>query len=118
MKKKKTNKKSNKLLFWLPRGLAIIYILFISLFALDVFGEYNFPEVLVALFMHLIPNLILIALLIVAWKKELIGGVLFIVLGIGFTIYFNTYRQIITMLLISGPLFLIGALFLVDYYKK
>ena len=48
---KEKNKKSNKILFWLPRILAIIYIAFLSLFALDVFWEgYGFFETIAALF--------------------------------------------------------------------
>ena len=115
MKKKQ---KKNQVLFWSPRILTIIYILFISLFALDVFSEYSFPEALIALFMHLIPTFLLIGLLVIAWKKEFIGGIIFLVLAVVFTIFFNTYRELITLLLISGPVFLIGTLFLINHYKK
>lgn len=109
----------NKIVYWSPRIISIIFILFISIFAFDVFGEgYGFPEVLVALFMHLIPSFILIGLTILAWKKPKIGGWFFISLGIGFTIFFNTYREIISFLIISGPVFLIGALYLIESYNK
>jgi hypothetical protein len=104
-----------KIIFWLPRILAIIYILFISVFALDIFGQgYDFWEVMVGLFMHLIPSLILIVLIVVAWRRPKIGGILFIALAVMFTIAFNTYRELITLLLISGPLLLIGILFLLQ----
>ena len=54
-----------KFLYWLPRILAILYILFIALFALDVFGAgYSPLETVIALFMHLVPNYILIAILL------------------------------------------------------
>ena len=55
------------MLKWTPRVLTILFILFMAIFALDVFGEYSFPLILVALFMHLIPNFILIGVLLVAW---------------------------------------------------
>jgi hypothetical protein len=71
-----------KTIYWLPRLICILFIGFISIFALDVFGEYGFPEILVALFMHLIPTFILIAVLTVAWKWSKIGGLLFLVLAI------------------------------------
>lgn len=109
------NKKYLKYLYYLPRTLAIIYIIFISLFALDVFSEYKFPEVLLALFMHLIPTFILIAITILAWKKELIGGITFILLGIFFTFFFNTYNNPISFLIITLPLILIGILFLFNF---
>ncbi len=110
---------SKIILKWLPRALATSYILFISIFALDVFGEgYRFYEVMIALFMHLLPTFILIALTILAWKKEVIGGFAFIFLGIGFTLFFHAYKNPITFLIISIPVFLIGTLFLFSGYLK
>ncbi|MGQ0603506.1 MAG: DUF7670 domain-containing protein [Anaerolineales bacterium] len=55
-----------KLLFWIPRILTILFAGFVSLFALDVFVEgYGFWETLLALLMHLIPTgLILLSLAI------------------------------------------------------
>lgn len=103
-----------KLLFWLPRSLSIIYILFLGLFALDIFiPNQSLSYYLIGLFMHLLPNFLLIALLAIAWKWEKIGGILFILLGLVFTIFFNTYTSIQTFLFISFPVFLIGALFLI-----
>lgn len=65
------------------RILSIVFILFISLFALDVFGN-NFR--FIALGMHLIPTIVAIILTLVAWKKEFLGGILWIVLGVFFMI--------------------------------
>jgi hypothetical protein len=115
---KHNNTMENKYLYWTPRILTTIFILFISLFALDVFSEYAFPEVLVALFMHLIPSYILAGLLWLAWKKELYGGIGFIFLSIVFTIFFKTYQDLITFLLISFPALVIGVLFLVGWYLE
>jgi hypothetical protein len=89
-----------------------------SMFALDVFVEYSFPEVFVALFMHLIPSFVLTGLLCLAWKKELYGGIAFIVLSLVFTIFFNTYREIISFLLISLPVLIVGILFLVNWHLE
>jgi len=89
------------------------------MFALDVFGEYSGIELLIGLFMHLIPTFVLIGILVLSWKYELIGGILFLILGIIFTIFFNTYEDIINFLLISFPVFLVGILFLLSWkYKK
>jgi hypothetical protein len=97
-----------KFLLWLPRVLSIVFILFISMFALDVFGEYGFPEVMVALFMHLIPSFLIGIATWIAWKRQRIGGILFIMLGVVFTLFF--WNGVWTFM-ISGPLFVIGALF-------
>lgn len=97
--------------FWIPRILAIIHILFISLFSLDVFGEYAFPEVLLALFMHLIPTFIFIALLVIAWRWPKIGGWLYIIIGLFSIYFFRAYKNIVTFLIMPFPLILIGILF-------
>lgn len=99
--------------YWSPRVLMIIYAIFISIFALDVLGaEYSVGELLVALFMHLIPTYLIVAFGIVAWRWPRWGGLLFILLAIGFTLFFNTYREVATLLLLSLPPLVIGILFL------
>lgn len=90
----------------LARVSAIIFILFISLFALDA-GS------IMGLLIHLIPSYFLVAILILAWKKPIWGG-LFSALGVTFTFAFNTYRHPMTFLMISGIPILIGILFLVS----
>ena len=96
-----------------PYILAIAYTIFISLFALDVFTEMDNPlEMIVALFMHLIPTYFLIAAIFLAWKKPRIGGLVFLLLAIVFTIFFHTFDHGIAFLIISMPLFVIGTLFL------
>ena len=101
----------NKWIYWIPRVLGLLFAAFISLFALDVFSEgYGFWETLVALFMHMIPTFLVLGLLALAWRWDRIGGVLFILLGIAYI--FMARMEISAVLVISGPLFLIGALFL------
>ena len=83
-----------KIIKWTPRIVTLIFIVFLSLFSLDVFSEYKFPEVLVALFMHLIPSMILVLFLIFAWKKPKWGGWPFIIAGLAselgrFPLYFS-----------------------------
>ena len=98
--------------YWLPRILAIFYIGFLALFALDVFipGK-DIMYYATALFMHLIPNFILTAVLFVAWKREQLGGILFIILAFVMSLYFRNPLQVSVMLF--GPLMFIGALFLI-----
>ena len=105
------NKNRRRWLYWLPRGLSILFALFISIFALDVFGEgYSFGETLVALFMHLIPTFIIVIALLIAWRWERIGAALFIALAIFFLIMSGGEGWII-----GGPLLLLGVLFLFDW---
>jgi len=111
------NETFRKVLYWLPRGLTIIFALFLSLFALDSFGEGSpFLYQLAGFLIHLMPIYILIIFLWIAWKWELIGGILFFAAGLFFTIFFDTYEHIINFLVISLPVFIIGALFILSKY--
>lgn len=108
----------NKFLKWTPRVLTIIFIVFLSLLAIDVFEEFTFPEVLVALFMHLIPSLILVVLLIFAWRNPKWGGWPFIIAGLVSIYFFKTYEDIINFLIVSFPAILIGLMFYFPSLKK
>jgi hypothetical protein len=93
-----------KILYWTPRVLSILYICFISIFALDAFDE---PQWLLALLIHLIPSYILIAFTIISWKKELLGGILFIIVGL-VLLYITRFEGLI----IALPAFVIGGFFI------
>ena len=65
MKKGVEKKRVGKFLYWTPRILSILFLLFLALFSLDVVGQgYGFWGTIGALFMHNIPVFIL---LIVLW---------------------------------------------------
>lgn len=96
-------------LFWAPRVLSIAFIAFLSLFALDVFGEgYGFWKTLLALKLHLIPSLVLIAVLVLAWRWEWIGAVLFAAAGMLYVILvlprpILPAMKLIWIAIIAGP---------------
>ena len=104
---------------WMPRILAVGFIGFLALFALDVFGE-NVPlgQALIGLFIHLIPNWLLLIALAVAWRWRATGGLLFLVLGLASLIFYNTLRNPLTFLIVTLPTFVIGALFLFDAWRN
>ena len=104
-----------RLLFWTPRILGILFAAFISLFALDVFEEgRGLRETIPALLLHLIPTGIVIIALAIAWRREWVGGILF--LGLGGWYLLTTWGRFhwSTYVAIAGPLFVVGVLFLVD----
>ena len=121
-------KTSAKVLHWTPRIICILAILFISLFALDSFGpDRTTWQQIGAFLMHLIPSFILVALLIVAWKWEFIGGIIFTVIGLGLSplIFTHNYHMnnsiwysLQTVLIINGPFVIVGILFIVNHFKK
>jgi hypothetical protein len=110
------NKPLRRVVFWMPRILCLLFAVFISLFALDVFGAgYGFWETIAALIMHLVPTWIVLIALAVAWRWEWVGAILFVALGAGYLIVAWGKFPWTTYLLIAGPSFLIGALFLVNW---
>jgi hypothetical protein len=105
------------LLFWTPRLLCLLFAVFISLFALDVFGEnLGFWPTVGAFSIHLIPTAIVLVVLAVAWRWELIGGALLILAGLGYTMMVLTgHHPLGWILAIAGPAVLVGGLFLLDW---
>jgi len=100
-----------KIIYWFPRILSIGFILFISLFSLDVFSEYSGWNSILPLFMHLLPSFALLAITIVAWKHEWIGGLILITVGLLTFVLFH-FEAII----LSVPTILLGLLFLSRRY--
>lgn len=108
-----------RFLHWTPRFLGILFILFISLFALDVFAEgYAWWEQLLGLLVHLIPSFVLVAALVIAWLRPGLGGLLFLAVAFGFVVRYNLLSNWVTALMIAGPPLLVGALFLVDWQAQ
>jgi hypothetical protein len=107
--------------YWLPRVLGIAFALFLMLFTFDAWeGTSSFWEGLLGWFIHMLPVFIVLFVLVVAWARPRIGGSLFLLLGAGFAVFFGERWDgqwtdaLISFLIISGPLFLLGALFLLE----
>ena len=108
--------KYRKIVHWAPRILCILAILFISLFALDSFSpELSIWQQLGGFFIHLIPSYILLAILLVAWKWEYIGGLIFIFIGLIFSpiIFFHNYNMNHSILVSLGIIMAITFPFIV-----
>jgi hypothetical protein len=108
---------SKRWLYWTPRILCILLAAFMSIFAADVFEEsHGFWQTALALFMHLLPTTILVlVVLIVSWRREWIGGVLFNAFAVFYIVWFWGRFHWSAYAFIAGPLFLIGILFLLNW---
>lgn len=119
-------KKNSKLIFWTPRILSIILVLFLTIFSWDVFDEnLGFWKIALALLIHNIPALLLAAIIWISWKYEIVGGVAFICAGIAHMLFSILrvgvepwYISAAFSLILDVPAFLIGSLFLVGWNKK
>ena len=106
-----------KTLYWTPRIITILAILFMMLFSFDVFGEeVSLGKKLLGFLMHNIPVIILTIVLIIAWKWENIGGILLIVTFIATGILFHSFSGNSASLIIITPFLITGILFLLHYY--
>jgi hypothetical protein len=101
-----------KLFTIMARIAAIGGIGFISLFALDVFALRAAPvQRLVALFMHLLPGLGIAAVLVLAWRRPLPGGLLFLAVASAFLLLGNPFWVNIVLaapFAAAGLLFILG----------
>ncbi len=111
------NPRLARIIHWAPRIAAILLILFISLFSLDVFEMEASPlELLGGFLIHNIPTIALLALLILAWKRPAVGFVAF--LGAGFLFAFFFVRDVDSLpnlLVFVFPLLLVAGLFYADW---
>ncbi len=110
---------TKRLLLWAPRVLGILFALFLSLFALDVFSVgYNFWETSVALFIHLLPVFALLIAIVLAWRWEWVGALLF---G-SFSVWYlaTTWGEFpaSAYLVIAAPPFVIALLYAVDWLYR
>jgi len=100
------------------RVISILFIIFLSTFSLDVFNEYQGLAIFPALFMHLLVPLILLIAVIVAWRWNLVGAIVFLgfaayyVYSVGFDRHWSWYASI------SVPSAIIGFLFLISWFRK
>ena len=120
-------KKINKFLYWTPRILSILFIIFLALMSLDVFGNgYSFWETALGLLIHNIPALILLVILIISRKYEIVWWISFILGGLlysalilnniiktGFEWYYITWT-----IQISWIAFFIGIMFFLGRFRK
>ena len=100
-------KRKRNLLKWIPVYLSVMFIAFVSLLAIDAksIGD---------LFMNLFPSYVVMVTTIISWFLPVIGGHLFIGLGAAW----GQFNIKLALLLIIGPLFLIGMMFIFQSMRK
>lgn len=103
---------------WFPRILGICYSLFIASFSLDVFSEVGGVwQKILGFLIHLIPAVVTVICLLVAWHYRILGGLLYIVVGMVFMIYFGSWRDTLSFVLITLPMVVAGVFFILSQWN-
>lgn len=101
---------SRTLLLWGPRVLGIVVSLFLGVFALDAFSEgKSLFRALPDFAIHLLPALVLLAIVGASWRWEWVGGVAFTGVAVAYAYAARGHPS--WVLAISGPLLVVGILF-------
>jgi len=113
------NKNLKHTMFWTPRIAGILFVLFISLFTLDIFDmQLGFWGTIVGLFMHLIPSILLAIAIVLAWRWEWIGALIFAGWSVFYIATARGFHWSVYVIIAGIPL-VIGILFLLDWiYRK
>lgn len=120
-------KRVGRFVYWTPRIVSILFILFLALFSLDVFDSCSGVfECVLGLFMHNIPSLVLLIIVLIAWKREIVGAYAFAIAGLLYigNMVWNAlsnpaqWYMLSYSVIIAGPAFLIAWLYWLNWRKK
>jgi len=113
------NKNLKRTMFWTPRIAGILFVLFLSLFALDILDmQLGFWGTIVGLFIHLIPSILLAIAIALAWRWEWVGALIFAGWSVFYMVTARGFHWSVYVI-IAGIPFVIGVLFLLDWiYNK
>lgn len=112
--------KSNiaQVLYWTPRAVSVLFIVFVSLFAFDVFeGSDSWWMKALGFLVHLTPSFALLFGLVIAWRWEWFGAVGYIGFGIWYVYFFHEQHWSAWVLLGVLPT-VIGVLWGIGWWKR
>ena len=102
-------------LVWAPRVLGILVALFLAIPAFDTLENTGYRSRVLAFLVNLLPCLLVAATVVVAWRTPLVGAIALLVLGVAYLIHFRGRFPWYTYAIVSGPVFLTGALYFVSH---
>lgn len=98
--------------YFLPRILSVAIVAFFLLMSFDE------PILSVGFLMHNIPTLIMTIPLVLFWRNNLWSGIIYLVLAIATAIFFHTYTEFISFLIVTMPFLLVSILHFVNHLTK
>ena len=109
---------NQKILTWTPRVLSLAFVLFLSLFALDVFDQYAGWSTVLPLSMHLLPALGFLIVTAIAWKYEWIGALVFLGFAVLYVWDVGMARPWSWYAAVAAPSALVGILYLISWSQR
>jgi len=103
-------RRAQPIVWWSPRLLGMLLSAFLGVFALDAFSAGTSTlDALRDFVIHLAPASMVLAVVLLAWRWERVGGLLLFALAVGYGVMTN--GRVSWMLVISLPLIVEGTLF-------
>jgi len=100
---------------WTARILGIGVCVFLALFALDAWDPAKpVTERAADVLVHLLPSILVLAVLALSWRRQWIGGLAFVGLAMAYAVMVKFRLDWIAV--ISGPLLATGALFFWSWF--
>lgn len=103
--------RARAILRWSPRVIATALACLAGSLALDATREGA-----AALAVHAVPALIIVAIVVVAWRYELVGAIAFAALGTSYG--FMAWRHLDWLMVIDGPLLSAALLYAASWYVE
>ena len=111
------NKKLESFLHWLPKVLNILLIFLFILLSGDIFDlQLGFWGTILGLLIHNIPTYIIIAVLVFAWRRPIVGAISFIVLD--FFYFFSFNREYLVKLPLTLMVLVIAFTFFISHKRS
>jgi len=107
---------SARLVFWAARLGGLAMAAFLALFALDAVNGQSWTQTITDMAIHLLPSLLVLALVALSWKFDWVGAIGFFALAF---LYAAMVRgRLDWIAVISTPLLLVGLLFCASWRAR
>jgi len=91
-------------ILWTPRVLAMVLVLFLASFAMDVYLEGNdFLQTSEAFILHLIPAFCAAAILVIGWHRDGLASIGFLILSVAYFIALSGWKHFPETLILTLP---------------
>jgi len=99
--------------------MLLVFAVLLVWYNLDVFyGAQHFIFKIETFLPQVIPAVVLLLILWLAWNKPMWGGILLIIVSFIFTYFYHSYRHLTSFLLLTAVPIIIGVLYIIVHYMK